>query len=142
MATVASLIIEAGDGAHTDVLVHKVFVSEIIENLVVLNTSLFLFTGLGNRVKLVLNNGVHCVEDGDKVSWWLLEGLVAGESSEFLVNTLSPVTDLVVYNVNALEALAKTLVLFFNLSELFTHQEDVTIVLNCGSILSLVLSIV
>ena len=65
LAPVAGLVVEAGHWAHTDVLVHKVFVRKVVENLIVFNTSLLLSAGLGNRVKLVLDHSVHSVENSD-----------------------------------------------------------------------------
>jgi len=58
---------------------------------------------LSDLTEFILNTVGHGIEGLDNVLGLLLEDRVLSKVSEFKVNALGPVADLVVHNVNALE---------------------------------------
>jgi len=109
---------------------NKVFISKVIEYLVVLNTSLFISTGRLNRLKFCFNNVMHGIENSHEIACWFLESLILCKGTEFLINTLSPIRNLVVDNVDSLETFTKLLVLFKYRTELLVHHNNIAVLLN------------
>jgi hypothetical protein len=73
---------------------------------------------------------VHRLENGNQVTWGLLESLVIGQGSELLVDSLGPIADLIVDNIDALEPFLETRVLLKGRGQFIIHHDDVAVVIN------------
>jgi hypothetical protein len=82
----------------------RVLIVQVVSSTSSLSRVLFV---LSNLTELVSSAIGHGVENLDNVLGLLLENRILGKVSELVVNALSPVADLIIDNVNALESIAK-----------------------------------
>lgn len=90
LAAVSRLIIHAGDGSHTDILLHEVFIAEVVEHLVVVHVSVVICASLRDAGEFLLYNVVHRVEASNEIARRLRELFVIGEGAELLVDAFGP----------------------------------------------------
>ena len=82
----------------------RVLIVQVVSSTSSISRVLFV---LSNLTELVSSAIGHGVENLDNVLGFLLENRILGKVSELVVNALSPVADLIIDNVNALESIAK-----------------------------------
>jgi hypothetical protein len=82
----------------------RVFVIQVVASASSLSGVLFVLSNLAEFVGSAVGHGV---ENFDDILGFLLENRVLGKVSEFVVNALSPVADLIIDDVNTLESITE-----------------------------------
>ncbi len=141
LTAVLRFVVETTDWTHTDVLVHEVFISQIVKHLVVVNSRLLLSAVGSHLVQLMLDHLVHRSEASHQVSWRLAKDLVVGQRSKLPVNLLCPQTDLIVNDIDSFESLAQSMMLLQRMTQLVVHHHDLAVVIKTSYVLSLVLRV-
>jgi len=83
----------------------RVLIIEVVSSSSSFSRVLFVLSDLTEFVSSAVSHGV---ENFDNILRFLLENGVFGKVSEFVVDALSPVADLIVHDVNALESISKS----------------------------------
>ena len=121
----------ARDGADNSVIFGKEFTRcEIIKHVSVLNARLLAFfvTTFLISAKLLAHHDTHGFEYTCEVGGVLLEDGVFGENTKLVVDTLGPVGDLVIDDVDSLESLLEQPVVLLRVLELVVHLDDFGVV--------------
>ena len=130
LTAITSLIAvsDTGNGTHTNVFVDEVVSGELVEDFSVLERIVVFFfsllLALLDALELTSYNHVHGLEDLYHIRWFLLEDGVFGQDAELGEDPLAPSADLIVHDVDLLEALIELGQLTGSLVDLIVHRHD------------------